>query len=148
MITKEFQTAILIASAPISETEIKLVTANAPIMNVLYRQINNTIEGDSFFDDIRRKLLKWIIFECVMNKDFHCVNIIDLANKCISFRVYMVFYEICALFQIKYNGIFYYINYKDERNGFISSNRAKIIFEEIKSNIRKTRYLVKSNSLI
>ena len=81
-------------------------------------------------------------------KNFHCVNIIDLANKCISFHVYMVFYEICALFQIKYNGIFYYINYKDERNGFISSNRAKIIFEEIKSNIRKTRYLVKSNSLI
>ena len=148
MITKEFQTAILIAHAPISETEIKLVTSNAPIMNVLYKQINNTIEGDSFFDDIRRKLLKWIIFECVMNKDFHCVNIIDLANKCISFRVYMVFYEICALFQIKYNGIFYYINYKDERNGFISSNRAKIIFEEIKSNIRKTKYLVKSNSLI
>lgn len=148
MNTKEFQTSISIASGPISELEIKLVTSNVPIVNILYNQINNAIEGDSLLDDIRRRLLKWIIFECVMNKDFHCVNIRDLANKCIKFRVYILFYEICALFQIRYNGTFYYIHYKDERDTFISSNRTKMIFEDIKSNIRKTKHLLKSNSLI
>ena len=118
---------------PITSIEVELVTSDAPILNVLYYQINNIIEGEPTHDQKREEVIKWMISRCDSNKDFHGVDINEIASRCTTLNAYDVFFEICALFKMEWNDTCYFIDYKQIEPKFVRYNRIKLILDKLTS---------------